>query len=342
MEIQSLISSIANVPLMFNRWIPHNCPACIHMGQPRNDTRKRGGMRFEADGSFSFNCFNCSFKAFYKPGFDFNSKLLDLVDYYGATNEQKAQLILCARAIKEKNPLQEGEKKVWVPVERKPLPEKAKLFTEWASLPVIPRDFIKVLDGVMKRNSSIVNAFDLYWTPETENNMHHRFIIPYYNNSEIVGWTARTYYETKRMKYINQFPSGILFNMDHLNDPELDIVYVTEGPINAGLIGGVATNHYTIKDQQIDNLKKSKKRIVVVPDRDKDGMKMIEQAIQCNFSVSFPPWDSYLDEDGNRQVISDVEQAVRIYGRLYTAYMIKNNIHDDALSIRVLARKWIN
>ena len=346
MELQSLISSIANIPFIMNKWIPHNCPACVHMGQPRNDTRKRAGIRFESDGSFSFNCFNCGFKTYFKPGFDFNTKLVNLVDYYGATNEQKTKLILLARDLKETNPLESENTKTknttWIPIEKKPLPLNSKLFTDWATHPSPPKDFIKVLDGVMKRNPNIINAFELYWSPETELNMNQRFIIPYYYNSDIIGWSARTYYETKRMKYINQFPSNILYNIDILNDNDLDIIYVTEGPINAGMIGGVATNHYTMKDHQIDILTRSKKKIVIVPDRDKDGMKMIEQAIQCGFSVSLPPWGSYLDENGDRKLISDVEQAVRIYGRLYTAYMIRNNIHDDALSIRVFSRKWIS
>ena len=43
-------------------WTSGNCPMCIHNGQIRADSRRRGGFYFD-DNGVTYNCFNCGFKA---------------------------------------------------------------------------------------------------------------------------------------------------------------------------------------------------------------------------------------------------------------------------------------
>ena len=49
------------------------------------------------------------------------------------------------------------------------------------------------------------------------------------------------------------------------------------------------------------------KQIIVVPDKDEAGLKLIDQAIELGWSVSLPEW-----ADG----VNDIGDAVNKYGRL--------------------------
>lgn len=341
-DIQSIMGSFVGSAI-FGRWIPHNCPCCIHNGQPRNDTKRRAGQLHNPDGSFAFSCFNCGFKTFWKPGFDCHKKLMDLAEWYGATTQQKMHMALIADEIKksgEYDDTQGPSSYVSTTITPRALPQKAKSFSEWASMPNPPADFLKVLQKVAIRNISLLDTFDLYWTPETEMNLNDRFIIPFYMHGQIVGYTARITWKNSKMRYYNQYPENILYNFDLLNNNEIKDIYVTEGPIDAELIGGVATCHYTIKHNQLDWLTQCGKNIIVVPDRDKDGRKMVEQAIQAGFSVAFPDWGMFEDENGEKCRIHDIDEAVRKYGRLYTMYLIKQATYTSKFEIRVRANNW--
>ena len=78
-------------------------------------------------------------------------------------------------------------------------------------------------------------------------------------------------------------------------------------------------------------LKQLNKDIIIVPDRDNAGSKLVEQAINLGFSVSMPDWD---------QDINDIGDAVDKYGRLYTLYSIVNVAEESPLKIRLRAKKW--
>jgi hypothetical protein len=68
-----------------------------------------------------------------------------------------------------------------------------------------------------------------------------------------------------------------------------------------------------------------------VPDRDKAGSKLVEQAIDLGWSVAMPQWS---------QDINDISDAVSKYGRLYTLYSIVNTAEESTLKIRLRAKKW--
>jgi hypothetical protein len=78
-------------------------------------------------------------------------------------------------------------------------------------------------------------------------------------------------------------------------------------------------------------LNRLNKDIIIVPDRDKAGSKLVEQAIELGYSVSMPEWSSD---------INDISDAVSKYGRLYSLYSIVNNADESPLKIRLKAKKW--
>ena len=78
--VQDLVSSY--LPLGSKRspsgWTTLNCPMCTQFGQPRPDTRKRGGFMF-ADESVVYHCFNCGFKVGWKPPQRFTDRFKKLL-----------------------------------------------------------------------------------------------------------------------------------------------------------------------------------------------------------------------------------------------------------------------
>ena len=78
-------------------------------------------------------------------------------------------------------------------------------------------------------------------------------------------------------------------------------------------------------------LNRLQKDIIVVPDRDKAGSKLVERAIELGWGVSMPEWS---------QEVNDIGDAVDKYGRLYTLYSIANSTETSTLKIRLKAKKW--
>jgi DNA primase len=78
-------------------------------------------------------------------------------------------------------------------------------------------------------------------------------------------------------------------------------------------------------------LNRLQKQIIVVPDRDKAGSKLVERAIELGYSVSMPEWS----DD-----ITDIGDAVKRHGRLYTLHSIATSAEESPLKIRLRAKKW--
>ena len=332
-SVQTWFANFLAIPLLYDKWINLNCQSCVRNGQPRNDTRRRGAFRFSVDGSISYHCFNCGIKGFYAPGYNTKSTIVEIAKDLHASNEDILNLLLAIKQLNDETP--ENQKSQAAPLIKfvpKDLPKGSRLITDVVNDSVLDPSFIKVVEYLYSRNEYLVDIFDIYWCNSTENNLKNRFIIPFYMHNKIVGYTARSRFDTDRMKYLNQYPTNLLYNYDVLFDKTVDTIFVSEGPINAGLINGVAICNFQFKTEHITALKNSGKKIVIVPDRDKNGKQMAIQAAELGFSVSYPEYNDYS--------INDIEEATRKYGRLFTMYLITQSIYDDEFSIKVKANQW--
>jgi DNA primase len=167
-----------------------------------------------------------------------------------------------------------------------------------------------------------------YWSPSL--GYRDRFIIPFYYEKRIVGWTARSILPNKNPKYLTEVQPGFVYGLDEQSYNKVFAI-VCEGQLDAIHIDGCALGGSEISEQQVMLLKQLNKDIIIVPDRDNAGSKLVEQAINLGFSVSMPDWD----ED-----INDIGDAVNKYGRLYTLYSIVNVAEESPLKIRLKAKKW--
>jgi DNA primase len=145
-----------------------------------------------------------------------------------------------------------------------------------------------------------------------------------------VGWTARTVQPNKNPKYLSEQQPGYVFNLDAQGYDKAFCI-LTEGPIDAIHIDGIALLGSEIKDQQALLINRLNKDVIVLPDRDHAGSKLVEQAIDHGWGVSMPEW---------KQGIKDVNDAVLAYGKLYTLYSIVTAAETSPLKIRLRAKKW--
>jgi DNA primase len=159
--------------------------------------------------------------------------------------------------------------------------------------------------------------------------MNKRIIVPFRHRGQIIGWTGRYagIPPANIPRYFNSdLPGGYLFNGDVINDRKREYVLVLEGPFDAISIDAVAALGSELNQQQINWLNSTDTEKIIVPDRQRKNQRLIDVALEQNWSVSFPDW-----EDN----IKDAAQATEKYGELYTLSSIINSRTDSPLQIGV-------
>ena len=304
-------------------WISFNAPCCQHNGQSV-DTRQRGGVIQEGD-NVSYHCFNCGFKASWQPGRQVSHKLRKLLQWMNAPDDVINKLALTV--MQENEGIQIKKSIVELPkFNTVPLPDDA---VKIANIVEFNKHSMTVLEYMSARNLNLDDT-DYYWSPSL--GYRDRLIIPFYYEKRIVGWTARTIQSDKQPKYMSEQQPGFVYGLDE-QGPNKVFTIVCEGPLDAIHIDGIALLGSEIKDQQAMLINRLNKDVVVVPDRDEAGAKLIEEAIDLGWGVSMPDWG----DD-----INDIGEAVNKHGRLYALHKIVSAAETSPLKIRLKEKKWFN
>lgn len=313
-------------------WLSFNAPCCHHNGHSA-DTRGRGGLISNPDGGVSYHCFNCGFKASWQPGRNFSHKLRRLLQWTGAPDDVINKVAL--DVMRENEGVEAKTNITQLPTfNTVPLPETARKLQDWADYCAleptgVDSNLMKVFEYMKDRNLYIDDT-DYYWTPEL--GYRDRLIIPFFFEGRIVGWTARTVVKDKKPKYLTEVQPGFVYGLDEQRYNKVFAI-VCEGQLDALHIEGCALGGSEISDQQAMLLNRLQKQIIVCPDRDKAGAKLVERAIDLGWSVSMPDWS----ED-----INDIGDSVARYGRLYTLHSIAVSAEESPLKIRLKAKKWFD
>ena len=327
-------------------WTSFNAVCCEHNGESR-DTRGRGGIITNSNGSVSYSCFNCGFKANYTPGRHLNYKFRKLLSWLGADENSIKRLVIDAIRVKELvSPDEDSVKpEEEVSFKPRPLPEGAMSFSEWRTFLSladdhyqVPEHLIKSVDYVSHRGGHLLQRYDFHTTDDTEHNMHKRVIIPCYWKGQLIGSTARTFEEGIKPKYYADYEANYVFNLDK-QTPEKKFVIVVEGPFDAMAVDGVAILGSECSEVQADIIDSLGKEVIVVPDFDIKvikgrsvwaGSKLIDQAIEYGWSVSFPIWNTE---------VKDVSAASEKYGRLFVLKSILEGKQSSRLKIELMRKR---
>jgi hypothetical protein len=155
----------------------------------------------------------------------------------------------------------------------------------------------------------------------------------------LIGSTARTFEDGIKPKYYADYEPGYVFNMDR-QTAEKKFVVVSEGPFDAMAIDGVAVLSNECSEMQADIIDSLGREVIVVPDFDRHvnkrgqtvwpGERLIDQAIEYGWSVSFPIWN---------ELVKDTSDAVRSYGRLFTLKAIIEGKQSSRLKIELMKKR---
>lgn len=308
-------------------WTSFDAVCCHHNGENR-DTRKRGGLLFNNDG-FQYHCFNCNFKAGWSPGKLLSKNTKKLFDWLGIPQDEISQMSMFALRNKEDIPT--TTKTLNFDLKEVELPEGSLSLIEWAGAE-LPDDYqpklIDIYEYVLSRGFDPAKD-NFYWSPIP--GYVDRLIIPFYHEGKIVGYTCRKINNGKP-KYLTDAQPGYVFNLDSQKD-DRKYVIVVEGQFDALSIDGCAIMHNEPSEVQVTRLKLLQKDIIVVPDRDRAGAKMIKAALENQWSVSLPDW-------GNE--VKDVNDAVVRFGKIYTLATILKYRETNEIKIQLLKKKLEN
>lgn len=325
-DIQSALLSLLppKRKLTSGGWTSFDAPCCQHRGEG-HDTRLRGGIRVESDG-FVYHCFNCHFAAGWTPGKLLSKNTKSLFSWLGMNESDIGKLNLAALKIKDDQPVL--KKALNFTLLEKPLPEGTMSVMEWintAYLPDIAEDIGKIVEYILGRGMEL-DWYNWMWSPAA--GYKDRVMIPFYHDGKVVGYTGRKITEGKP-KYLTDSQSGYVFNLD-AQTYDRKFVIVVEGQFDAIAIDGVGIMTNEPNDAQIMRLNNLGREVIVVPDKDKPGAKMLAAAIKNNWSASLPPW-----EDD----VKDVADAVKRYGRLYVITTILHYKVSNEIKIQLLKKK---
>jgi len=323
-----------------NKWTSFNAPCCVHRGESV-DRRGRGGIAAGADGVVSYHCFNCHFKTSYRPGRLLGFRFKQLLEWLGASDNIIQRLNIEALRLRDMiAPPEAVEKKVQETVfTPRPLPTDATSFTHWRTLLAltdenytIPRSLNDGVVYINDRDQTLMDRYEFYVTEDTAYNMHRRVIVPFTWKNEIIGYTGRALDTEIKPKYFNSHEPNYVFNVDK-QKPTSAFVIVTEGPFDAMAVDGVAILGNEISDEQVDIINSLKREVIVLPDWDEAGQRMIDAALENDWTVSFPVW---------RETCKDAGEAVSRYGRLFVLKSILDGRQSNGLKIELLRKKLYN
>ena len=304
-------------------WTSFNGVCCPHNGESA-DTRGRGGLTANPDGSVSYHCFNCNFKASYQPGRHLTFKFRKLLKWLGADDTDIKRLVIEAIRVRE----------LVAPEEVKQEAEEEKIEFKVRDLPddavnLVTLDYVHpALEYCVARKIDL-DKYAFYATKQEQYNLHKRIIIPFVWQGQTIGYTARAFEDNVKPKYHSNYEPNFVFNTNN-QLPDSKFVIVCEGPFDAMSIDGVAVLNNECNETQADIIESLGKEVIVVADRDRAGAKMINNAIEYGWTVSFPVW---------LETCKDVNEAVVKYGKLFVLKTILDSKQTSKLKIELMKKK---
>lgn len=307
-------------------WFSFNCPCCIHNGESR-DKRKRGGIIVDGD-NWAYHCFNCNYKARFKNGQQLSLKAKNLLKWMGVPDDIVKKINL--DSLRNKN--------IYTTLRDRTNAHneiiQQNTFFEQVTLPTSARAITTSDDWAidyLKDRALDYHDYPFKISPHDTGRKKKRIIIPYLYGGEVVGWTSR-FLDKRIPKYINEHTSpGFVFGMDN-QKRDWDFIIVVEGAFCAISIDGVAILHNELNEKQMALLRRQGKEVIVVPDQDKPGLVLAEQALEAGFSISIPNWP--MD-------VKDVNDAVKEFGKLGALLSIITTKTASKIKARIMINNLI-
>jgi hypothetical protein len=305
-------------------WTSFNAPCCEHMGESK-DRRSRGGIKTSPAG-WSYHCFNCGYTSSFIIGRNLSFKARKLLSWLGVPPEEIERINLESLKHKNMEGLLDDRQRLsntlqGIEFEERDLPPAAELVTtqhptHWQYLRArgVPADY-----PVM----TVLENDKVHWT-------RPQVIVPFTYDNRVVGYSSRML-DNRQPKYIHDTQLGYVFGTD-LQGADWRYAIVVEGVFDALSVGGLAVLHAEINDAQARLIRSLDREVVVVPDQDEAGMKLVDRALELGWSVSIPDWPAD---------VKDVNDAVIRWGRLATLLTIMQSKETSRIKIELRKKQLV-
>jgi hypothetical protein len=296
-------------------WISFNAPCCVHNSE-NQDRRQRGGLKLSEQG-WSFHCFNCGYTASFVLGRNLSYKARRLLSWLNVPQEEIERINLESLRHKSIAGL---------------LSERQQTATESQGIHFedcdLPADTQPLTDSAQEylRNRNISLNYPFFYKTMPRPGI----VIPFTHDNQVVGHTTR-FLDDRTPKYIQDIQPGYVFGTD-LQQNNWNSVLVMEGVFDALSVNGLAVLHAEINDAQVRLIRSLGREVIVVPDQDAAGMKLVDRAVELGWSVSMPNWG----DD-----VKDVNDAVIKYGRLGTLLIIMQARETSRIKIELRKKQIV-
>ena len=296
-------------------WISFNAPCCEHNGESR-DRRQRGGMK-NSDQGWSYHCFNCGFTASFVIGRNLTFKARKLLQWMNVPQEEIERINL--ESLKHKNI--EG----LLGDRRAIVNQLQNIVFEDRDLPADTQPLNEQAETYLRNRSIPADYPFMYKTMPRPG-----IVIPFTHNNQVVGHTTR-FLDDRTPRYIQDIQPGYVFGTDLQRDTWQSVI-VVEGVFDALSINGLAVLHAEINDAQVRLIRGLGREVIVVPDQDEAGMKLVDRAVELGWTVSMPDWPVE---------VKDVNDAVIRWGRVATLITIMQARETSKIKIELRKKQLI-
>jgi hypothetical protein len=272
-------------------WLSVNAPCCVHRGETA-DRRMRGGIKIAPDGSFSWHCFNCGYTASFVLGRNLTFKARKLLEWLNVPTEEIERINLESLKHKSMEGLL-GERQTIVN-------QLQNIVFEDRDLPADTQPLSDIGEAYLRSRRLPLDYPFMYKTMPRPG-----IVIPFTHDNQVVGHTTR-FLDDRTPKYIQDIQPGYVFGTD-LQRVNWQYVIVVEGVFDALSINGLAVLHADINEAQARLIRSLGREVIVVPDQDEAGMRLVDRAVELGWAVSMPDWPAD---------IKDVNDAVIRLGKL--------------------------
>lgn len=295
-----------------------------------NDYKIRGGFKFSGN-MIGYHCFNCGIDGIFEEGSTNISKSFKkILNAFQISNEEIDEIIsenfIANGGLKQ---ISKQEKEITLDILIK---NKLSFITPEVKLPKnsVPinkinpqsREELNIIKYLSNRH--IINVNHNFYI-SSEKDYQNRVIIPFLRNGKIIYWQARSI-DGSEPRYLNSsvHKTAVLYNYDELNKYSELPIFITEGVFDAIPINGVALIGSELNDVKKELLKKIKRRIIFIIQRDKNGKKLAYEALKNGWEISFPP-----------EGFNDVNSAICETGISWTINMIMKNIPKNQIEAKM-------
>jgi hypothetical protein len=291
-------------------WISFNAPCCIHRGDTQ-DKRQRGGIKPSPDGSWSYHCFNCGYTASFVLGRNLTFKARKLLEWMNVPQEEIERINLESLKHKSIEGLL-GERQQVVN-------QLQNIVFEDRDLPADTQPLNATGEAYLRSRRLPLDYPFMYKTMPRPG-----IVIPFTHDNQVVGHTTR-FLDDRTPKYIQDIQPGYVFGTD-LQGANWQYAIVVEGVFDALSINGLAVLHAEVNDAQARLIRSLGRDVVMVPDQDEAGMRLVDRAVELGWSVSMPDWPAD---------VKDVNDAVIRWGKLATLITIMQARETSKIKIEL-------